>query len=120
MLIFHIASDADWRTAQGSRTYEISTVGRSLQQEGFIHASRDSQAAAVLAKYYGRVAGPLTLLTIDTDLLTSPWRLDDVAGAVESFPHIYGPLNAGAVIAATALGKNAAGQWTLPTLPASI
>jgi glutathione S-transferase len=46
------------------------------------------------------VTAPLRLLTIDTDLLTSPWRLDPVEGEALPFPHIYGPLNIDAVVSA--------------------
>ncbi len=119
MLIFHIASDAEWRAAQATGSYTTSTLGVTLEEEGFIHLSRDSQAAAVLAKYYADVTDPLTLLTIDTDLVTSPWQFDDVPGAELSFPHIYGPLEPVAVVAATPLTRDAAGVWQLPTIPAS-
>ncbi len=119
MLIFHIATDADWQAAQASGAYTTSTIGVTLEQEGFIHLSRDSQAPGVLARYYAAVSGPLVLLTVDTDRLESPWQLDDVPGAELSFPHIYGPLNPEAVIEATPLAKDAAGAWVLPTIPAS-
>lgn len=119
MIIFHIATDADWQAAQASGSYTTSTLGVTLEQEGFIHLSRDSQAAAVLARYYAAVTEPLTLLTVDTGLLSSPWQLDEVAGAELSFPHVYGPLNPGAVVAATPLEKDTAGVWVLPTIPAS-
>ncbi len=46
-LIYHIAFAEDW--AQGSRVgeYTISTRGRTLAQQGFIHASDAHQVAAV-------------------------------------------------------------------------
>lgn len=119
MLIFHVSTAADWRAAQSVGTYTTSTLGVTLEQEGFIHLSRDSQAGVVLAKYYADVAEPLTLLTVDTDRVTSPWRFDDVPGAELSFPHVYGPLNVDAVVDATPLARDAAGSWVLPTLPAS-
>lgn len=120
MLIFHIATAADWLAAEISDSYTTSTQGVTLEQEGFIHLSRDSQAATVLSKYYANVTEPLTLLMVDTDFLTSPWQFDDVLGALQSFPHIYGPLNPNAVIEATPLTKDDSGTWVLPTLPASI
>ncbi|MGZ5371337.1 DUF952 domain-containing protein [Aeromicrobium sp.] len=119
MLIFHIATDSDWRAARASGAYTTSTLGVTLGQEGFLHCSRDSQVARVLSKHYSDVTEPLTLLTVDTNLLTSPWQLDDVPGAALSFPHIYGPLNPEAVVSAARLSKDIAGEWELPTLPAS-
>ena len=120
VLIFHIAVAADWLAAEISGSYTTSTRGVTLEHEGFIHLSRDSQAATVLSKYYADVTDPLTLLTIDTALLTSSWQFDNVPGALRSFPHIYGPLNPNAVVEATPLTKDASGAWVLPTLPASI
>ncbi|MBC7592874.1 MAG: DUF952 domain-containing protein [Kineosporiaceae bacterium] len=120
MLIFHIATTADWQAAEASGSYTTSTRGVTLKSEGFIHLSRDSQADEVLSKYYAGATEPLTLLMVDTALLTSPWQFDDVAGALRSFPHIYGPLNPDSVVRATPLTKDASGGWALPTLPASI
>lgn len=119
MLIFHIATEADWVAARASGSYTTSTLGLTLEQEGFLHCSRDSQAARVLSKYYAKVPGPLTLLTIDTDLLAAPWQFDEMPGAALTFPHIYGPLNSDAVVETTPLVKTASGEWELPTLPAS-
>lgn len=118
MLIFHIATEADWAAAHMTGSYETSTFGVRIQEVGFMHASRASQTAGVLARYYAGVDEPLTLLTIDTDRLTAPWQLDDVPGSAASFPHVYGPLNVSAVVDATALTRTA-GVWTLPTLPAA-
>lgn len=95
MQIFHIATLADWSAALESGEYRTSTLGRSLDEEGFIHASRPEQVAPTYQRFYNRYDGPLTLLTIETDLLTSPWREDEVGN--ETFPHIYGPLNLVAV-----------------------
>lgn len=120
MLIFHIATAADWQAAEVSGSYTTSTRGVTLEQEGFIHLSRDSQAATVSSKYYADVTEPLTLLMVDTALLTSPWQFDNVPGALRSFPHIYGPLNPNAVVETTPLTKDASGAWVFPTLPASI
>jgi uncharacterized protein (DUF952 family) len=119
VLIFHVATDADWQAAIVSGAYTTSTLGVTLDREGFLHCSRDSQAGRVLAKYYRDVTEPLTLLTVDTDLLTAPWQFDDVPGAELSFPHIYGPLNPDAVVEETPLAKGVSGEWELPTLPAS-
>ena len=41
--IFHIATVADWEAAQRSGSYTTSTLGRTLVEEGFIHASRADQ-----------------------------------------------------------------------------
>ncbi len=97
MRIFHIATAADWERALTRGAYSTSTLGRTLEDEGFLHAAHEDQVAGVLERYYGDVRQPLVLLTIETDLLQVPWREDDVG--TERFPHIYGPLAPSAVLA---------------------
>ena len=101
MIIFHIAEKARWEAARLAGSYAQSTYGRTLEEEGFIHASREDQWPAVRDAFYAGVTEPLVLLAIDTDKLTSPWREDQVGDT--SYPHIHGPLNPSAVVAAVPL-----------------
>ncbi len=96
MRIFHIATVTDWVAAEASGSYTTSTRGRTLEQEGFLHASREDQTAGVLERYYRDAGEPLLLLTIDTDRLDVPWREDEVGS--DTYPHIYGPLSPAAVV----------------------
>lgn len=96
MQIFHIATAADWAAARAAGHYSTSTLGRSLAEEGFIHAAKRDQLEGVYAAYYRDTPEPLTLLTIDTDRLDVPWRYDQVGD--DAFPHIYGPLPVTAVV----------------------
>ena len=99
MRIYHVATAADWAAAQSSGSYTTSTHGVSLEQEGFIHASRADQWEGVLERYYADVSEPLVLLEIDTDLLDVPLVEEAPApGVDETFPHIYGPLRPEAVV----------------------
>lgn len=98
--IFHLALVADWAAAQESGSYRISTLGRTLEQEGFIHASREDQWRGVRALFYADVPEELVLLEIDPALLTSPVVVEEVPGTDDVFPHIYGPINLDAVVAA--------------------
>jgi uncharacterized protein (DUF952 family)/RimJ/RimL family protein N-acetyltransferase len=121
MLIFHIASHADWTAAVLGDGYQTSTRGRSLADEGFIHCSRYFQVDDVLRQVYGDYRGLLILLTINPRRLTSPWRLDDVSGASLSYPHVYGPLNVEAILAATPITRALDGSFTFPWfLPAPL
>lgn len=97
--IFHLALPADWAAAQADGAYTTSTRGATLSEEGFIHCSSAEQVETVRGAFYADVDS-LLLLTIDTDLLTSPLRYDEVAPG-EVFPHVYGPLNLDAVVDAT-------------------
>jgi uncharacterized protein (DUF952 family) len=103
MQVFHIATAADWAAAAASRSYTTSTLGRTLEQEGFLHAARREQVATVFASFYRGVREPLLLLTIETDKLASPWREDGVGD--DTYPHIYGPLNTSAVVRAQPLNR---------------
>jgi glutathione S-transferase len=97
MRIFHIATLADWKEAQASGSYAVSTLGRTLEQEGYIHAARHDQVPAVRDRYYADVTEPLVVLEVDTDLLDAEVRDEQVGDEV--FPHVYGPIPADAVVA---------------------
>ncbi|HET6626478.1 MAG TPA: DUF952 domain-containing protein [Nocardioidaceae bacterium] len=98
MRIFHIALAADWAATRANGSYTVSTLGVTLEQEGFIHCSRREQVEAVRERFYRGLDEPLLLLEIDTDQLDSPWQLDPLPETGEEFPHIYGPLNLDAVV----------------------
>ena len=101
--IFHIATRADWDQARAVGEYTRSSVGRTLAEEGFIHASQASQVARTANKFYRDVPGGLLLLVIDPGLLHAEVRYEAVPGAELPFPHIYGPLNVDAVLEARPL-----------------
>jgi uncharacterized protein (DUF952 family) len=81
-----------------------------VQEEGFIHASTAGQVAGVANAFYAD-AEDLLVLIIDPERLTAPLRYDPVPGAAEPFPHIYGPLNADAVIGTAELRRDADGRY---------
>jgi uncharacterized protein (DUF952 family) len=104
MRIFHIATTSDWQAAQSSGAYTTSTRGVTLEEEGYIHASRFDQWERVRAAYYADVTEPLVLLEIDTDLLEVPVVEEVPApGMSETFPHVYGAIAPAAVVAVTEL-----------------
>lgn len=95
--IFHIATVADWDEACRQGRYTTSTRGRTLAEEGFIHASRGDQWQTVHQRYYADVTEPLVLLVIDTERLDVPVVEEAVPGG-ETFPHLYGALDPAAVV----------------------
>jgi len=106
MRIYHIATLADWESAQRSGAYTTSTLGVTLEEEGFIHASRSEQWESVRAAFYADVAEPLVLLEIDTDLLEVPVVEEVPApGMTETFPHVYGPIPPAAVVGVKPLDR---------------
>jgi uncharacterized protein (DUF952 family) len=117
-LIYHIATAPDWRRAQRDGQYATSTIGRTLAEEGFIHASTATQVADVANLFYRGVADDLVLLVIDAARLRSPLRYEHVPGADAPFPHIYGPLNVDAVLAARPFRPGPDGTFTFTQAPA--
>ncbi len=96
MEIFHIATTHDWESARRSGHYTTSTLGRSLEDEGFLHASYRNQVPSVFSRFYRDAGVPLVLLTVDTERLDVRWQVDQVGE--ERYPHIYGPLDPTAVV----------------------
>jgi len=92
MTIHHLALHTDWTHAQHAGEYRVSTLGRTLDEEGFIHCSRDlDQLHGVHATYYSHISEPLLILDVD------PTGLD--IREEGGFPHLYGPLPITAVTA---------------------
>ena len=97
--LFHVALLADWEAAQQAGNYRVSTLGRTLEDEGFLHASFAHQWQGVHDAYYARrVDEPLVLLEVDPDLLDVPVVVETPEGADQAFPHLYGPLPVAAVV----------------------
>jgi len=91
-----MAAQADWERAQVEGSYQA----ESLQTEGFIHFSTPKQVARVAnAIYAGRT--DLVLLVVDEARLDAELKYEPPTGTYtpgeELFPHLYGPLNLGAV-----------------------
>ena len=110
--IFHIAEADAWESAVRMGVYLTSTRGRSLAEVGFIHCSHRHQVERVANAAY-RDGGPVVLLTIDPDRLGVEVREEPVGGP-ETFPHVYGPLSVGAVVAVEPL-RPAPGGLFVPT-----
>ncbi len=114
-LIKHMALPDEWAAAVESGEYTMSTRGKTLAEEGFIHCSNHDQLVGVANLAYGDV-DELVVLTIDTSLVDAPIRDETPApGADQLFPHIYGPLPVNAVIAARPWHRSAGG-WSAPPI----
>jgi uncharacterized protein (DUF952 family) len=122
MRILHIATGDDWVAAQAAGRYEVSSRGRTLADEGFIHASTTRQVEGVLSRFYADLdPADLRLLVIDIDGLEqagSPVRWDEVSGAPAPFPHIYGPIVPSAVVAVLEIKGTEIKGTELPDLSA--
>src|SRR5688572_3180421 len=96
--IYHLATRGDWLDAtKAGVSYQRSTLGKSLAEEGFIHCSYASQLQTVAdAVFRGR--DDVVLLTIDPSRVPAEIRVENLDGGTELFPHIYGPLPVDAVL----------------------
>lgn len=104
MIIFHLALARDWAAARRAGEYRVSTLGRTLEQEGFIHCSATPrQLRGVAERYYAHVTEPMVVLTVDAAGL--PVRMETPPGAREAFPHVYGPIPVEAVVSVTPYGS---------------
>ncbi len=110
--IYHIATAADWAQAQLDGQYTTSTLGRTQSEEGFIHASTAAQVAPVANAFYRDAPGPLVLLVIDPDLVGPEIRYEHVPGQAEPYPHVYGPLDTGAVVEARPFRPGPDGEFS--------
>ena len=94
MQILHIATAADWVDAIDAGEYRVSTLGDTIEQEGFIHASTPEQVQPTASRFYAAVTDPLVVLVMRTEVLEAggvPIRFED-AGSGELFPHLYAAL----------------------------
>jgi uncharacterized protein (DUF952 family) len=111
-VLYHIAVGTDWAQAQRAGEYRMSTRGRTLAAEGYIHASTASQVLPVANAYYRDEPGDLLLLVLDPARIGAEIRWERVPGSADPFPHIYGPLPVSAVRQAIPLPRDESGQFT--------
>jgi glutathione S-transferase len=97
--ILHIATAGDWADAVTAGEYRVSTLGVTIDEEGFIHASTPEQVQPTASRFYAAVTVPLVVLVMRTEVLEAggvPIRFED-AGDGELFPHLYAALPVGLV-----------------------
>jgi len=84
--LFHIALRADWEQARRDGVYRVSSLGKLLDDEGFIHLSFGHQVKQVADAFY-RGMTDLVLLELD------PKRLGAAVVIESLFPHLYGEID---------------------------
>lgn len=115
--LFHIARSVDWQAAQPDGVYTVSSLGRQLEDEGFIHMSFAHQVKTVADLVYHGMTG-LVLLQIDPAKLNAPVVVEVLGDAAEPFPHLYGALNTDAVTAVRDYEPQTDGMFAPVTPPA--
>ena len=94
--IYHLTTRSLWDAARVSGSYRQSTLGRTLDEVGFVHCCQESQLPALAARFAG--AADLVALVIDPARLRADVRYENFEGGNELFPHVYGPIPVAAVI----------------------
>ena len=101
----HLLPSETWSKARTLPEY----VPEAFATDGFIHCTNgDDELVAVGNRYYRSDPRSFLVLTIAIDKLTSPVRYDD---ASRLFPHVYGPINRGAIVAARVVNRAADGAF---------
>lgn len=111
MIIFHLTTSETWKQAKSNKEYKCD----SLETEGFIHCSTQSQILTIANTFY-RQYEQLILLEINPNKLLAEvkWEepihpksnVDHKIDELEKFPHIYGVINLDAVEKVSYLCKN--------------
>ena len=97
--ILHICTCHSWEEAQEQGEYR----SQSLTTEGFIHCSKPDQVLTV-ANHFFQETPDLVILWIDPQKVENEIKYEPgTDNPSEAFPHIYGPLNMGAVLAVSDL-----------------
>ncbi|MGX1271289.1 DUF952 domain-containing protein [Streptomyces phaeoluteigriseus] len=100
-MIYHLVTKAEW-DVRPDHPY----APASLVEEGFVHCSPDEETTLAVADAFYRTAQrPLLAVLLDETRLTARCAWEAAApapppGVPEStlFPHVFGPLDRGAVI----------------------
>lgn len=113
--IFHITARTTWEAAAREGIYRAA----SLDTEGFIHLSTRAQVIPT-ANLLFRGAEGLVLLEVDPAGLSAELRYEAPAGPAapgvpDRFPHLYGAMEAAAVVAVHELSPGPDGTFGLPT-----
>jgi len=104
-LTFHLTPAEWWAAADPSAPL----TAPSLDTEGFIHCTTGAaEMVATANRYYRDDPRPFVVLTLDLGRLTAPVRVDDPAGI---YPHIFGPIDRPAIVAAQPMPRDAEGTF---------
>ncbi len=114
-MIYRITLESDFRAQLSDTVY----LPPDLADEGFVHCALEPSVIPVANDYYADASGPLLVVEIDPGKLTSETRYEapaPTAGGGSShlvsatqFPHVYGPINPGAITRVGVLGRTANG-----------
>lgn len=114
-LIAHVAIVDDWESAVRFGEYEVSTLGVSLEEAGFVHAVELAGVRRVLDEHYAKIRYDLLLVILETDTLATYGLefTEQLPGRFRVFGAI--PTYGDAVVAVLPVGRDG-GDFLLPDL----
>jgi uncharacterized protein (DUF952 family) len=112
MLIYKIATTADWQAAERTGRFEGSSHDKA---DGFIHFSTATQLKETLALYYAGV-NDILLIAVDAAKLSASLKWEHAPSRGEDFPHLYAALPLSAVQWTHALTRDAQGSAVIPDM----
>ncbi len=107
--IIHIAYREDWNRAMVDGVYRVD----SLDSQGFIHMSEESQVSRVANSVF-RGEEDLLLLYVDYEKVKDRVRWEGKGDHGEDFPHLYGPLPLEAIVRIEEFKPDKDGKFRLP------
>lgn len=120
--IYHLVPQSYYQAQPQDQPY----LPNLFSQEGFIHCTAGVEMLLQVANaFFADLLEPLMALELDSDRLTAPLKFEPPASPklVDSdftpapnilFPHIYGPLNRGAIKRTITLQRSLSGRWQMP------
>lgn len=113
MIILHAALKEEWENLTYEDAYEPRRF-ESLKKDGFIHCAKIENIVDVANNNLAGVKEQMVLLCIDTDNLNSEVKWEKRGSKGIKFPHVYGPINLGAVVDVINFTKDKNGMFFYP------
>ena len=95
--IYSLYGIGDLQTPSFAKQSGFGRAGVALKSDGFIHCCLFDQIEDVLKNWFAGKRS-LVILEIDVKKMTSPVKYENFEGGLETFPHVYGPINIDAVV----------------------
>lgn len=110
-IIYHIIPRTAWQAWPAGTTYRA----ESLATEGFIHCTGEPEHLVEVAnRYYRQRSDEFVILSVNTEALEAEVRWEEANQ--HRYPHIYGVIEPGAIVAVTPFPRLDDGTFQQPPL----
>lgn len=108
--LYHLAPAERWHEWPAGTPY----LPAEYDRDGFIHCTAgDALMLQVANRFYRATPGDFVLLAIDPQRLTAPlkWEQSEDDDLAPVFPHIYGPIDADAIVEVREVRRDGSGEF---------